>query len=497
MRIAPLLAALLLPAAAAAQASPYVALDDPRLPAFEHLIALGDVADPSPMVRPFRRADAVRVLDSAYADPDTRDTALVSELRTAWRPDSGEATWSLLARAGAQAYTEGRRDPLHRAGAGNVEPYLEVGMAGRWGNLLAVSRPAIERRLLDDPDWPGRKNLDVTGRQVDGYLSAQFRWVRLFYGQMDRNWGPVGLPGLGVSNYGYSRPELGLELGNDRFRLRAQAASLADATDSIGQVVHRYFFAHRLDARLHPRLQIGLWETVVLAGVDRSFDGRYRNPVTLLLLANQYGLGDQGNVLLGLDLQWRAGRRLTLQGQFALDDVQYQNRSGPTRVPDRYGFTLAATGPLAGRIGWRASYSQASSLAFRASDPFENLTDGGVGLGRNFAGNDQLTLSGSALVTRHWLVLPELTLLRQGDATLNDPFPQGTVRGSTPTLFIGTVQRTWRAALGLSGQQGRLALRGNMGVHLIDNADHVAGKSRTRFVGQLTATLALGAAGQF
>jgi hypothetical protein len=248
---------------------------------------------------------------------------------------------------------------------------------------------------------------------------------------------------------------------------------------------------------VHPRLRIGLWETVVLSGVDRNFDGRYRNPVTLLLLANQYGLGDEGNVLLGVDLHWRAGRRVTLAGQFALDDFQYQDRSSPTRVPDRYAFTLAATGPLTHRIGWRAMYSQASSLAFRASDPFENLTDAGVGLGRNFASNDQLTVNASAVVARHWLLSPELTLLRQGDATLADPFPVGTARGNTPTLFIGTVERTWRAALGVSGQQGRLAIRGNMGVHLIDNADHVAGRSRTRFVGQVSATLALGARGQF
>ena len=41
-----------------AQASPYVPLDDPRLPLLEHLIARGDIDDPSPMVRPFRRADA-------------------------------------------------------------------------------------------------------------------------------------------------------------------------------------------------------------------------------------------------------------------------------------------------------------------------------------------------------------------------------------------------------------------------------------------------------
>src|SRR5918912_69434 len=57
-------------------ASPYITLDDPRLPLLEHLIARGDVEDPSPMVRPFRRADAVRVLAAA----DTGNAGLSAQL---------------------------------------------------------------------------------------------------------------------------------------------------------------------------------------------------------------------------------------------------------------------------------------------------------------------------------------------------------------------------------------------------------------------------------
>src|SRR5262245_29322894 len=52
----------IMPAVAGAQASPYLTLDDPRLPLLEHLIARGDIPDPSPMMRPFRRLDAVRAL---------------------------------------------------------------------------------------------------------------------------------------------------------------------------------------------------------------------------------------------------------------------------------------------------------------------------------------------------------------------------------------------------------------------------------------------------
>jgi hypothetical protein len=498
MRFQPILAVLGLHAASlSAQASPYIPLDDPRLPAFEHLVALGDVLDPTPFVRPFRRMDALRVLDAALGHGGARDTTLIAELRRAWAEDSADAHWELEARAGFQAYTHARRDPLHPAGPREARPYADLGLEATFGNVVLASRPAVESRLVKDPDWPGRKDLKVTGRQIEGYISAQFKYARLYYGERDQNWGPVGVPGIGLSNYGYPHPHFGLEVGTQRFRLSAQASSLADQTDSLGRVVHRYFFAHRLDARLSRRVSIGLWETVVLGGPERGFDARYRNPVTLLLLANEYGLGDKGNVLLGLDLRWRLGERLTLQGQFALDDFQYQNRSGATRAPDRYAFTLMGTGPLAGRVAWRAAYTQASSLAFRTGDPVENFTDQGVGLGRSFADNDQVSVIVTAPFRSRWLLAPELTVLRQGEGSLSAPFPTGTALGDTPMLFIGTVERTWRAALGVSGREGPITLQGNAGLHFLENAGHVRGRSHTRFVGRVQMTFALGNRGRF
>ena len=81
-RLAPLLLFLLvLPRGAGAQASPYVPLDDPHLPLFEHLVARGEVEDPSPMVRPFRRAQAVTMLRRADSLGTLRDTALAARLR--------------------------------------------------------------------------------------------------------------------------------------------------------------------------------------------------------------------------------------------------------------------------------------------------------------------------------------------------------------------------------------------------------------------------------
>ena len=490
-----LLAAVLLgalaPVRGAAQSSPYLPLDDPRLPLLEHLIARGDVADPSPMVRPFRRADALRVL--AGADTSGESAAvLIRRLRAELGEPADSQRWMVGVRAGFQSYSHLRRDLLHPLGPDGVRPYGELSGEAVLGPFALVTRPAAEPRITDDPEWPGRRDLDLAWRMAEAYVSAQFKYGSVFYGQMDRNWGPGGIEGIGLSDYGYSDTELGFEIGGDAVRLVALARSLEDARDSTGARIHRYFFAHRLGVRITDRLRLGLWETTVLAGADREFDGRYRNPLSLLLLANQYGLGADGNVLFGVDARYRMGKGTTIEAQVGLDDLQYENTSGADRYPNRWAFTVAAHGPLGARLAWRGLYTQASSLAFRTIDPFENLTDGGVGLGRNFADMDRVTVTVSVPAGTRWLLTPELTLQRQGEGDIDDPFPASPGEaGGIPQLFIGTVERTWRAAVAVSGRQGPLDLRATAGVHHVVNAGHLEGNTENRFVGRLQATLGL------
>nr|MBA2627719.1 hypothetical protein [Gemmatimonadales bacterium] len=409
-------------------------------------------------------------------------------LRERWTEPAAESWYDVGARAGMQAYSHARRDPLHPAGPRGARPYAEAPLMVAYGNVIMVTRPAVEPRVTRDPDWPGRPDVKVAGRLIDGYISAQFKYLRLVYGQLDRNWGPVGVPGIPLSNYGYERQGLGIEIGSRTLRLSAFATELRDAPDSAGQVAHRYYFVHRLAARLSKRLDVAAWEGNVLAGAGRNFETRYRNPVSIGYLTNTIGLGDdRGNEMLGLDVRWRAFGRTTLEAQLALDDFYYQRRY---ENRDRFGFTVAASGPLASTAAWRALYTQVSSLALRAFNPTENFTDAGVGLGRNFSDNDQITLTAAVPVLGHWVVTPELTILRQGEGRINDPYPAfGSAElQATPSLFIGTVERTYRAAIGVTGRRGPLDLTANAGLHRVVNSGHQPGVSLNRFEGRIQAT---------
>src|SRR3954463_2528528 len=131
--LATALAGGLFPLRATAQGSPYITLDDPRLPLLEHLIARGDIEDPSPMVRPFRKADAIRVLQAA--DSNTSTARLVLDLRHTFEEGSGNI-WSIEGRAGAQAYAYARREQLHPLGPSGGRPYVELRGADTFGNVV-------------------------------------------------------------------------------------------------------------------------------------------------------------------------------------------------------------------------------------------------------------------------------------------------------------------------------------------------------------------------
>ncbi len=480
---------VLAPALLSAQASPYIPLDDPRLPLIEFLITRGDIEDPSPMVRPFRRIDLLSALDSSGLDSTTPAGRLAAALHEDYRQEDAEAWGRVAGRAGLQAYSNGRQDVIQPWGPEGVEPYLDIGLTGVFGPVVGVMRPASERRVNDDPAWPGQRNLDGVFRMVEAYLSAQTKWFSVFFGDLQRNWGPVGMTGIPLSFYSYPRTSWAFYLGKRSINLRSVGAALRDEVDSSGNVIHRYWFGHRLAFNVTKRFRLALWETTVLSGNDRNFDARYRNPVSILLLANTYGQTAEGNIMIGADLHWRAADWLTLEAQLAMDDIQYQNRSGPDRYPDRLAGTFAGFGPLGSRLAWRVLYTRASSLAFRAMNPFENFVDNGIGIGRNYSDNDQLTALLSFPIRQQWVVSPEAVVRRQGEGRITDPAPPRAGADSIPQIFSGTVQTTYRLGVGVSGKQGIFDLQANLGLNHITNADHQAGLTRTEFQGWLQATV--------
>jgi hypothetical protein len=464
--------------ASSQEASPYLPMSHWAMPFIEHLVASGRMVDPSPLSRPFKVDQVVRAIEAIDSTVVSgAEWRVVKQIRADLTRHMRGPSSRIDLQAASAASSHARRDPLREAGAGHGTVSGGAALTLYFGPVVLVSHPYFDTRLKWDPDYFGKKDRVLAGRTAEAYVSAQWSFGELFFGSVDRNWGPRITDGLLVSPSPYSYDQLDVKVGTDGVYLEGLITQLDDLPDTLGALEHRYFIAHRFTVRPPGHTTFSLWEGVIVAGVDRQLEPWYANVFTLGLLT-EYDQGSPSNSLIGLDFTTRI-KRTQLFGSVLLDDIQIDRSQASDKEPSSYGFTVGAQGGLA-RFGWTAFYTQVANLTYRTPNPAEAVMRRGVGLGRNFSGYDQLTLRGSMIAGPGVLLEPEVTLLRQSQADFRLPYPTVAQYDSTPTLFAGTVTRTLRLALAGRVARGRWVLSGDGGVHLITN-----GPEKTRWVGTI------------
>jgi hypothetical protein len=466
--------------------SPYLPLSHWATPYLEHLIARRTIADPTPLTRPFVQADVVRVLTAADAARlGAAERRVVRAILAALgRPPADRKPWARLdGDVAATAASHARRDQLRAIGPGHGTATGGLAVQALLGPVALVTHPYFDTRLKYDPDYDGKKDRFIAGRNAEAYVNARWRFGEVFFGSVDRNWGPPALEGLIVSPSPYSYDHLALSVGTRRIQLQGLVTQLDDLADTTGASNHRFFVAHRVLWRPSDVTTLGLWEGVIAAGPDRTLEPWVANILNLGLLV-EYDRDVKVNSLVGVDFASRLSG-VNLFAQALLDDFQI-DRAGPgDNEPPSYGVTLGAETVVHGAT-ITGFYTQVANLTYRTGNPAEAVENRLVGLGRNFSDYDQLTLRAGVLAGPGVLLQPEATLLRQGEGDFRDPYPPVAAYGSTPTLFAGVVERTVRLALGAAWQTGAWGLSGTGGVHVIHNAGHVSGVSQTKWIGALS-----------
>ncbi|HVH68551.1 MAG TPA: hypothetical protein VM716_11850 [Gemmatimonadales bacterium] len=487
------------PTLAAQEASSYVPLDDWTMPYVEHLITTGVIADPSPLTRPLRRAELLRALEAVDTlRLNAATTATVHRLQAALggRDRGGEPRGPHVRVAGGigvAAANYARRDALsaidstgpRQSGSGHGTANADLELELVTPHVIAVTHPRLDTRLKYDPDWFGKKDRVIAGRTAEAYLSAQWKLGEVFFGRLDRNWGPPGIEGLLLSANPYGLDHFAFSVGTATIQLQAMATQLDDRRDSSG-VVHRFMTQHRV--LLTPgRWGIALWEGSVLSGPSRSFEPWYLNALNLGLL-EQFNNGGNVNSFVGLDVQHRGD--VSVYGQLLLDDIQVDRANPTDKKPPSYAVTAGAAGALgSGSAAWRVWYTRVTNLTYRNEDNLQVPLYHFLGTGRNFDDYDQLTVTMGLLPRAGLLLTPELTYLRQGEGDPRLPHPPVSAYPTTPTIFQGVVEHTVRLALsGSYAVAGRVDVAFNAGVHRLTNFQHVTGDTRTRFLGSVGLT---------
>ena len=481
------------------ESSLYLSVDSWVTPFVEHLIRAGVLQGLDPLTRPLKRADVAR----AVADVDsTRVSKSVrSQLRLlAWELEEPQDTvrWKLDAGVGVLGASDASRWTQRPAGdTSRVFPQADLAFSLEMPHFAFITHPYVDNRLKYDPQYVGKKDRFVAGRNDEAYLIGSWKYFDVFFGLADRNWGSPDVEGLLLSTSPYAFDHLFLRLGPQRLRLEMLATELNDLpywADSVGQRqtanrARRYLMLHRLVVIPSDRLAFSLSEAMLYAdegGVSRSFEPWYLNPLNLWLLA-QYQGKTTGNSLLAGDVTWQARRDLRLFGQLYLDDFQVDRRQSSDREPPGYGYTLDASGgALGGDVSWTASYTKVMNLSYRTPANEEQYTSDSVGIARDHDDYDQLTAKVTTAPAPRALVTGELTVIRQGAGDIRTHYPAVSQYADSLWFLTGVVERTVRVAAQVSWTPvPGINLSADVGRHFITNANHVAGARAQRWVWRL------------
>lgn len=119
--------------------------------------------------------------------------------------------------------------------------------------------------------------------------------------------------------------------------------------DKLGENIPKYASTHFFNYYVTPRLQIGLFESVVFAPKDtvmnRGYELAYLNPF-LFYRPTEYGLGSQDRLVVGLNLSYEFNP-IMIYGQFVLDEFVLSELMEKTRWwANKYGGQIGVKGKV-------------------------------------------------------------------------------------------------------------------------------------------------------
>lgn len=156
------------------------------------------------------------------------------------------------------------------------------------------------------------------GIHLGKYIGIQFGHNQHFIGN--------GIRSLFLSDF--STPFFSLKFNTRIWKFHYQnifaELSADDFQSALGggfAVPKKYMAAHYLSFKPTRNITVGLFETVIFNRPGHRFELQYLNPV-ILYRTVEGSIGSPDNVMLGLNARVDLKKRISLYGQFVLDDIQ-------------------------------------------------------------------------------------------------------------------------------------------------------------------------------
>lgn len=315
-------------------------------------------------------------------------------------------------------------------------PSIIGGFAYRPGRYFgAVAYFNLDRAKAVDPDYNGKKYRGLAGDLETAAMTFKKNKISLIMGRTRIFWGPRPV-NLLISETAQPLDLISASYETKRLALNFIFARLDDShPDNIDSLRfpersfndNRYLVGHRLDIKLHRRIRIGLFETVLYGGEGRPPELYYLNPMQFFHGA-QLNEDQDDNTILGFDFSLMPGRGTNIYGQFIVDDFQIDDQSQSDQEPNELGLMVGLF--KAGKIAspfpdLKFEYVRLTNRTYHQRDPRNRYLYRRDLIGHPLGPDaDSVSLSARFWPDRLFSAEIELAYRRKGEGSIYKPWDE-------------------------------------------------------------------------
>lgn len=381
-------------------------------------------------------------------------------------------------------FDEERGDPIIRA---LLRHHFAI---QRSETFLLGWRSVVDQNIRNDPARrsEGQRGTEAAFEVLDAYALFQAGPLRLTVGRQETSLGPGRGTSVFVSDSIPALDQVRLEIRAEPIRLTGMIAQLSrerpnrrlneaggtiegsvpSAEDPVPFDVTRWLYLHRLDWRVHDRLELSIGEAAVVTGIDRGIEFRYAN-LLLPYFVSQEERDETSaadvNVVVNVDGVFHGPGKTRFYGDLYVQeffiDADKREEIG-NQLAGRAGFEWAD--PL-GRPGTTvgAEYTRVGVFTYLHRGLNTNWTTFGVPIGSSLGPDaDQATMWLEQWLTPHLRVGGEVMVRRGGERSVRTL--ESVIGAGNPEFPSGIVQKELRAGLEARGRWPDLGLEGRLRV---------------------------------
>ena len=259
-------------------------------------------------------------------------------------------------------------------------------------------------------------------------LGYKYKSFLFTFGRTFRSWGPRDSDRLLISDNSPAFNQLSLEFQSDKFMFQFWTARLDSWFEPDSTRFNRYISAHRAAYKPHPRLELGVSETVLYARREAGMELYYLNPILPYYL-EQWNNRIDDNIYWQMDFMWYARDGIKLWGEFLIDDFQIDFVSEPHQIG--FNFGISELGLFLSRyLQIEIDYTQIRNTVYGQNKPYNSFSNEGVVIGSSLGtDSDRLRYVFTAHLAPCLRIKAGGSITRKGEGrfydTDNYPAPKG------------------------------------------------------------------------